>query len=210
MADSPEGPEEQRLRRAFQLIGEEAGRVDAPARRRRPLVVAALAVAAAVCVGVVAVNVLGDSATVSPEGQETGGAGQGQTELEAVSCARVIVQGEITAIEKGKEQGSGEFEQYEESDTVTLTITVQEWIKPGSGDSTVRVTVLDPAYVDPADALTTGTDILIVVPQFVSRPAEIYEGDRIAEERARIVESLPEAENTECPPEWRGTDDTVE
>ncbi|MGW5879084.1 hypothetical protein ACWFMI_21305 [Nocardiopsis terrae] len=207
MADSHEGLEEQRLRRALKLIGDEAGRdpgrggaraVRTAGRRpRRPLMVAALVAVAAVGAGVVAVSVLEDAGTAVPGGRETSGAGQGQTLPEAVSCARMIVEGEVTSVEGGEEPNS-----------VTLTLDVQEWIKPESGGPTVRTAVLDPAHVDPEDELTSGTDVLIVVPQLVSRPAEIYEGDRIAEERALIVENLPEAERTECPPEWRGTEGT--
>lgn len=154
--------------------------------------------------GISAAAALTAALLVSLGGARTAPVGdRGQTLAEEIACAEVILEGEITAVEAVVEprgMGPGPVEE----PLVEATIAVREWVKPASGGETVRVTVLDPAYADPLDALAVGTDVFISVPRAAGVPANIRRGADIPEEREAVQGELTRAEGTACPPEWGG------
>ncbi|MDA2812011.1 hypothetical protein O4J56_15315 [Nocardiopsis sp. RSe5-2] len=226
--------EERRLRRALAVIGEEAGRPSpagnadpapsrtGPAARRARLRWAAVgggALVAAAAAGLLAVAPEGaggprsePAAGGSPGAGGAPGAGpeggQGQTLPEWIACSTTIVEGEVTSVEEPVEPvdpaTGGPYGP--EPPTVTFTLEVSEWIKPATGEDTVELTVSDPAFVDPREAIEPGAHVLVSIPRTGWGIPDVFEGERLTDTKAEIEAALPEARGTECPEEWGGTD----
>ncbi|MBP8538332.1 hypothetical protein [Streptomyces sp. MK37H] len=195
----PTETEETRLRRAFALIGDEAGRPDpaasvptAPVAARPPRgrwrVRAALAVAAAVCTAtiVVAVTVTADGGS----GTDPDTAGRGQTFPQALACANAVVEGDLTAVRPA------------DHGRIQVTVSVDRWFKPGTGPATARFDLADPAVADPAEAYAAGDHLLLLVPRRKGQIPDTYQGQEVRPMRDRITRTLPEAAHTACPPEF--------
>ncbi|ASQ99646.1 hypothetical protein [Streptomyces sp. 11-1-2] len=196
----PTETEETRLRQAFALIAEEAGRPDpttAPADRAasaRPSrgqrrVRAAIAVAAVACAAaiVVTVMVIADGGS----GTEPDTAGRGQTFPEALACANAVVEGDLTSV---RPTGQGR---------VQVTVSVDRWFKPSTGPATARFDLADPAVADPAEAYAAGDHLLLLVPRRKGQIPDTYQGQELRPMRDRITRTLPEAAHTTCPREFR-------
>ncbi|GAA1122418.1 hypothetical protein JBF12_02785 [Streptomyces javensis] len=196
----PTETEEIRLRRAFAVIGEEAGRpgptaaptdpptaIHTPRKQRRTR--AALAAAAAACVAaiVVTVTVTADDGS----GKDADTTGRGQTFPEALACATAVVEGNLTAV---RPAGQGR---------VHVTVSVDQWFKPSTGPATARFDLADPAVADPAEAYTTGDHLLLLVPRRKKQIPDTSQGQELRPMRDRITRTLPEAAHTPCPPEFQ-------
>lgn len=204
--------EEQRLRHAFAMIGEEAAR-DEPSQettqptasqpwlRRRSVVLAgALAIAAAVLAGGLVVTTGGGesstpragSALTSPDSSEDG---NGITAAQAIACSRAIVVGHVVAVRDASEPGR-----------VVVTIDVQEWIKPASGPNRADFNVVDPRRVN-EKRWKPGTRVLFRVPLRRDRLAGVSQGDHVPFNRKMFVQALPKARYATCPPLFRPNQD---
>ncbi|MGW5446074.1 hypothetical protein [Streptomyces asiaticus] len=200
----PTESEETRLRRAFALIGEEAGRAGpatAPADRaasvgtrtaatrpprKQRRVRAALAAAAAACVAAIVVTVTVTASDGSGKDADT--TGRGQTFPEALACATAVVEGDLTAV---RPAGQGR---------VHMTVSVDQWFKPSTGPGTARFDLADPAVADPAEAYATGDHLLLLVPRRKGQIPDTFQGQELRPTRDRITRTLPEAAHTPCPP----------
>jgi hypothetical protein len=199
----PTDSEETRLRRAFALIAEEAGRPDTAATavspepsprtstaahlprsrwRRRT----ALALAAAACAAALALTVVIAADDESATGPDT--TGRGQTFPEALACAKAVVEGDLTSV---RPAGKGK---------VRVTVSVDRWFKPGAGPATARFDLTDPAVADPAQAYAAGEHLLLLVPRRKGQIADTYQGNKVRPMRDQITRTLPEADHTTCPP----------
>ncbi|MFJ1997168.1 hypothetical protein [Streptomyces asiaticus] len=203
----PTETEETRLRRAFALIGEEAGRpgpTTAPADRaalvgtlttatrpprKQRHIRAALAAAAAACVAAIVVTVTVTAGDGSGKNADT--TGRGQTFPEALACATAVVEGDLTAV---RPAGQGR---------VQVTVSVDQWFKPSTGPATARFDLADPAVADPAEAYTTGDHLLLLVPRRKSQIPDTFQGQELQPIRDRINRTLPEAVHRPCPPEFQ-------
>ncbi|WP_405615956.1 hypothetical protein OG292_21925 [Streptomyces sp. NBC_01511] len=198
--------EEDRLRRALAVIGEEAGRGDPvkgpvrprASRRRRGIGIGALVAAVAAGIGLLTLT-LGNPNTASPGGgdraaPDAGGAGsgQGQTLLEWVACGRTIAVGDVMAVSPSGQDGR-----------LTVTFAVRDWIKPSQGEREIELDVVDPAEARVREPWRVGQHLLIVVPQRRDLETDTFAGAELADNQADIEEALPEAERTPCPTVWR-------
>ncbi|MGW1024173.1 hypothetical protein ACWD4J_10700 [Streptomyces sp. NPDC002577] len=199
--DSPGPYEDERIRRAFALIAEEAGKPSAMPQtqptgqspHRRPRLLLAAVAAAVVCVGVgIGIAFPGDGGERKEGGAQRAADGQGQTLPEAIACAPVIARGDIASVSEPTADHM-----------ITFTLDVQEWIKPSAGKNTVRLTVIDPAYADPKDTLKAGQHVLVMTPQLTSRAAGIFRDKRADYFEKLIRDAMGKAAHTTCPPEWR-------
>lgn len=188
-------PNEERLRRALALIGEEAGRptpVPPPGRtpwwRSRWGIATALATAAAAAIGVLTFSL----GTSGEGGRDTGAAGQGQTEAEGIACSRFIAEGDVVAVRDA-----------DIPDRIILTFKVTDPIKPAEGNEQVELNLLDPAVVDPREAFQPGEHVLLMVQQRRDRKPVAFRGDELEAQRSEIERTLPKAAETTCPPYWR-------
>ncbi|MCT2588371.1 hypothetical protein LHJ74_00140 [Streptomyces sp. N2-109] len=187
--------DEERLRRALTLIGEEAGR-GASGPPPRPVwwrtpgrITAALVTAAVVAAGVLAVGLGMDS---GEDSADPGAAGQGQTRTEGIACSRFIAEGIVVRVREADTPGR-----------IILTFDVQDRIKPAHGEDHVRLNLFDPAEVDPQDAFRPGEHILLMVQQRRDENPAVFRGEELDFQRSMIKRDLPEARRTECPPYWR-------
>lgn len=189
--------DEDRLRRAMTMIGDEAARDDAapaadaraPWWRRRSIAAGALLAAAAVSVGGLSLTLGGGDPSQSPEADP---GGQGQTLVEWVACARLIAEGDVVAVREAPEPGR-----------VTVTFAVRDWIKPAQGDDQVTLDVVDPTEAQVREPWTPGGPLLIVVPERHDQPTDTFRGAELTDNREQIESALPRAATTECPAPWR-------
>lgn len=197
----PTEAEETRLRRAFTLIGDEAGHPDpaptvglvTPARtpRARRRARRALAVTAAACaaagLAVALAAGTGDDDAESP----ADATGRGQTLPEALACAEAVVEGKVTSVRPvGR-------------DRVRLTMTVDRWFKPATGPDTTQFDLADPSATDPQDAHKTGEHVLLFVPQKPDATADPFRGRTMESVRDQIIRAMPKVQGTTCPAEFR-------
>ncbi|EKX66080.1 hypothetical protein Sipo8835_31985 [Streptomyces ipomoeae] len=247
----PPESDEALLRRAFALIGEEAGRPEPdaplhrhgpdasprrdadtsvtpraeaqaqdpaqdgagpvrvgapnpPARmvwwRRRGVVLAGLASAAALCAGVLGSTLLDGGATNTESGGShdsdgrANASGQGQTLLEWIACGRTIAEGDVVAVRPSSEAGR-----------VVVTFDVQDWIKPARGAERITLDVVDPTEARVREPWEKGQHLLIVVPERRDQETDTFQGEQLQWYRAKIEQGLPDAATTECPPAWSDT-----
>ncbi|MFJ4011092.1 hypothetical protein [Streptomyces sp. NPDC090026] len=195
----PTEREEARLRIALGLIGEEAQRQGPVSRaaaptvwwRRRQLAgpLAAVAVAAAVVLGVV----LSGGATNGARDSGGGDAmARGQSDTEAIACARMIVEGDIVGVRESSDQ-----------DRVLVTLDVTEWFKPTRGAERVELDLVDPAIVDADRAYQKGQHVLIYVPTRDDLDANPDIDDEVPSGRKNLEHNLPRSKGVECPPYWK-------
>ncbi|MGW1898986.1 hypothetical protein ACWCQB_16400 [Streptomyces hirsutus] len=202
----PPQSDEELLRRAFALIGEEAGRPEPDSEpvllahdrtrrvwwRRRGVVMAALASTAALCTGVLVSVLIDDGAAKPQSGRDDRASGKGQTLPEWIACARTIAEGDVVTVRQSSEAGR-----------VVVTFDVQDWIKPGRGAQRITLDVVDPAEARVRDPWKEGQHLLIVVPERRDQETDTFRGERLEWYRARIEHGLPEAATADCPPIWR-------
>ncbi|MGH3447249.1 MAG: hypothetical protein ACRDP4_06460 [Nocardioidaceae bacterium] len=168
MADLTER-EEQQLRRALAVIGEEAGRrdhVDEPHHRpmwryRRAKIGGALAAAAVVCIAVLA-GIAGDGS--SGESADHDAAGNGISVAQDAACSRIIAVGHVVSLRPANARHR-----------VNLTFEVQDWIKPTHGNNQIAVNIIDPRRTE-ASSWEAGTRMLLVVPRRTDRLVESVRG----------------------------------
>ncbi|MEU5610154.1 hypothetical protein AB0H03_15695 [Streptomyces sparsogenes] len=196
--------EESDLRVALRMIGEEAGRADAPPGpvphrpvrwRRRATVGGVLATAAALAIGVLTIGVLTFVSTDGRSATSAGGAdGQGLTGVETVACARFAVEGEVVAVRDASRPHQ-----------VVVTLAVWDWIKPARGAKEVEINTVDPEWLE--DKPFRAGEHLVLVD--MGRP----DGEVLADRGAHVKmvrelfkRELPKAAKTECPAFWRDQD----
>ncbi|MFF3691620.1 hypothetical protein [Streptomyces sp. NPDC002187] len=196
------------LRRAFALIGEEAGRPEpefepgpvplVPVRartvwwRRRGVVLTAFASAAALCAGVIGAVLIDGGAAEPGATDHSGASGKGQTLVEWIACARTIAEGDVVTVRQSPSAGR-----------VIVSFEVQEWIKPSRGEKRITLDVVDPTKAGVREPWREGQHLLIVVPQRRDLETDTFRGEQLTWYRGRIEEGLPEAATAECPPFWR-------
>lgn len=190
--------EEEKLRRALAMIGEEAGRdevVPEPRARTTPwwrhwgTVTGGLVTAAALCAGVL-VLALGDDKPTGPSGGNQ--SGKGQTLEEWIACARVIAEGDVAAVRDSEEPGR-----------VIVTFDVDDWIKPAQGTKRVDLDLVDPTEAGVHPSWKAGTHALIVVPERHDLSADTFEGAQLDRYRDQIERALPKAPEAGCPAYWQ-------
>ncbi|MFE1443247.1 hypothetical protein [Streptomyces sp. NPDC058739] len=205
----PSRSDEDVLRRAFALIGEEAGRPEprlepepgpvplVPVRartvwwRRRGVVLTAFASAAALCAGVVGAVLIGGGAAEPGAADRSGASGRGQTLVEWIACARTIAEGDVVTVRQST------------AGRVTVSFEVREWIKPSQGARRITLDVVDPTEAGVREPWREGQHLLIVVPQRRDQETDTFRGEQLTWYRGRIEQGLPEAETAQCPPLWR-------
>ncbi|MCP3765398.1 MULTISPECIES: hypothetical protein [unclassified Streptomyces] len=185
--------------------GDPAGRARPSRRARRPLKVALGALAAAAAASVV----IGTGWLVTQAGQgDTASSGAGVTAEDAadakqqeagtafgsagyLACARLVVEGTVTAVEPVP--GAGR-------DRVTLEETRRHKPEPDPGDlegERDEVTFL--AEADGGPRLRVGDEVLIGLPREGSVPDAVIVGEEdIAPERERITAALPASRALTC------------
>jgi len=158
MTDHEEASDAQ-LRKAFRALGRELD-LDDPApiplagrglssRRRLGIVVAAGVIAAS---AVVVTALVGSQHSDTPS---TPPAGVSDTRFEAIACAKQILVGRATNVRPGKATGR-----------VTVTFTVEQWIKPAQGPTTVTFAdTLDPRITGEFPAWDLDLERLLFVPK---------------------------------------------
>lgn len=202
----PTEDEENQLRRAFALIGEEAARPESaeesgrdairrraaysrPERRRgrAALLAAAAACAAALVIGA-AVATSGGSPAPSADGTT-----RGQTFPELLACSKTIVEGTLKDVRPaGKAH-------------VRVTMAVDRWLKPGTGPGTTTFDLADPTARDPEEAYGQGDQVLMMIPSNRDQIATTFpfQGQEIPATRDRIIRTLPGVTDADCPTDFR-------
>ncbi|WP_055533952.1 hypothetical protein [Streptomyces graminilatus] len=123
----------------------------------------------------------GTSATVTPQ---NGGAGAKSGGARYLACARLVVEGTVTAVDPGPDAGQDR-----------ITLRVNRYYKPDKGPA--EVTFLMDQDVDPR--LTKGDDTLIGIPADAVSPDTWTVGEgRIAVELAWITAALPASRTLQC------------
>ncbi|MFD8383163.1 hypothetical protein ACFV2X_32435 [Streptomyces sp. NPDC059679] len=204
MADTAEGTEpteseENDLRLALRMIGEEAGRPDAPPRpatrparwRRRGTVGGVLVTAAALSVGAL-LFWLADGRSVQSSGDADG---RGLTDLEGIACARLIADGEVVAVRDASQPHQ-----------VVVTFAVRDWIKPAQGAKEIEINTVDPEWLE-EKPFKTGQRLLILDSGRPNGEVLYYQGRHAKWQRDLFKRDLPKAAKTKCPAFWRDQDD---
>ncbi|MCX5558484.1 hypothetical protein [Streptomyces sp. NBC_00038] len=172
------------------------GRASLP-RRRLALVGGALA-AAVLCAAALLTNDTWFRDTQSGATRTTGPAEDegsvGQTYAEGIACARLIVEGDVLDVRQAPQAGR-----------VLLTFAVDDWIKPGQGESTVELDLVDPTVAAVEEPFSKGQHLLLVVPVREDLEADASSGTELTRMRKIIDSNWAEAAKTECPPYWKGT-----
>ncbi|MEV6395881.1 hypothetical protein AB0M39_14050 [Streptomyces sp. NPDC051907] len=185
--------DEDAVRRALRMIGGEAGMADSapaqeplslakPRRRRRVVAVSLAAAAAAACIAVTVSVMSGSSGPASREEQN----GHGQTLTEWIACARTIAVGDVTEVRpssKGR---------------ITVSLDVDDWIKPSHGDNRITLDLVDPRAAEARPPIEKGQRLLMVVPERSDQEASTFEGAKLTQYRSTITKALDEAEQTAC------------
>lgn len=206
-AQKPTDAEEQLLRRALTVIGEEAARDDppdavrAPARRtpwnrwRRPAALGAFGAAAALVIGLIVSLPGGDAGT-------EGGAGQALTLLEQAACTELAVVGRVVEVRPAPDDAYGLSQ-------VRVTLAVTDWLEPREGPDRTVVTLPGPeGRSDDQGPLREGERLLIDdlvgpggVEVFRVDPGDIADLDTF---RPQLDRKLAEAreKGTRCPDFW--------
>ncbi|WP_335991234.1 hypothetical protein [Glycomyces sp. MUSA5-2] len=194
MISDPEH-EDRQLRKALNMIGEEAG-LDASlsrARRRRwkpsgSMIAAAVLSAAVVVFGGFAL-VEAISGEDEPDQEE---AGQALSRAESIACSTFIGEVEVTDVRTADVQ-----------DRIILVVTVLDPIVPEDASGTMEFDVVNPAVADETPSIEPGERLLIQVYERTDEAPEIYRADEIDTERTRLEDALPDAAETSCPAFWQ-------
>lgn len=192
--------EENDLRLAMRMIGEEAGRADVPLRpaprtmwwRRRGMVGSVLVAGAALSVGVL-VFWLVDGRSVRSSGITDDD--QGLTNAEWVACARTAAEGEVVSVREASQPHQ-----------VVVTLAVQDWIKPAQGANQIEINTVDPEWLE-EKPFKAGQHLLIVDAGRADGEVNYYRGRHVKYERELFKRELPKAAKTDCPAFWRDMDD---
>ncbi|MFE3720312.1 hypothetical protein [Streptomyces cyaneofuscatus] len=188
--------DEERLRRALHLIGDEAGqegeRVVPAARlpRWRQWRTVGWVLAGAAVAGLVFGIAFDGGSTDGPSGPAT------EAKLSAegwVACSQVMAEGEVVSVEEAPETGR-----------VLLTVAVTDWFKPATGEKEARFDVVDPAKDGAYPRWKPGEHLLLVIDRDPTAYVTSYRGDDIAEVRRSIERALPGAAGRECTDGGRG------
>ncbi|WP_156724924.1 hypothetical protein [Streptomyces apocyni] len=206
------GQEEERLRLALRMIGDEATRPSpAPPRPvawwRGGRAIGPLVAAAAV-VGVIVLGIANggsglsdgdagagaksDSKSGADAGSAEDGAGKGQSHQEAIACARMIVEGDVLAVRESSREGR-----------LLVTLQVTEWFKPRSGADQVELDLVDPRVVDSERSLRKGQHLLVYVPLREDLDTNPDIDDEVPSGRKNLRYYLPRSTETVCPPYWK-------
>ncbi|WNI33890.1 hypothetical protein [Streptomyces sp. ITFR-6] len=202
----PTEDEENQLRRASALIGEEAAGPESaeesgqdavrrrfvhsrPERRRgrAALLAAGAAGAAALVIGVAMATSGGSSAPAAD------GTTRGQTFPELLACSKTIVEGTLQGVgPAGKSH-------------VRVTMSVDQWLKPRTGLDTATFVLADPTQRDPEEAYGQGNHVLMVIPSNHDQIATTFSfrGQEIPATRDRIIRTLPGVTDADCPTDFR-------
>lgn len=197
----PTRSEEELLRHAFRLIGEEAGQPDAPhqplphAARRRRLAGALIAAAA---VGTVLLTVL-----LTGDGTGSGSAdasSQALSDAEEIACAVQIVEGVILEVRDAT--APGERVPVDELPQVTVSLAVKDWIKPAHGPGRLDIKAADPA-ASGAPPLHKGDRVLFEVWDHPDIDNNYFTGSQLQPKRESVQSALNEGLKSTCPHFWK-------
>ncbi|MES4904876.1 MULTISPECIES: hypothetical protein [unclassified Streptomyces] len=191
--------EEDDLRLALRMIGEEAGRADVRPRpaprtarwRRRGTVGGVLVAAAALSVGAL-VFWLADGRSVRSSGSADG---RGLTSRQEIACARIIADGEVVAVRDASRPHQ-----------VVVTFAVRDWIKPAQGAKEIKINTVDPEWLE-EKPFKAGQRLLILDLGYPNGEVLYYQGRHAKWQRDLFKRELPKAAKTECPAFWREQDD---
>ncbi|ANW18929.1 hypothetical protein [Streptomyces clavuligerus] len=110
------------------------------------------------------------------------------SDAEWVACARVVVDGEVTAVRKGAREGR-----------IRVTMDVREWIKPARGGKRLELDVVDPAVAEEAqEPWRLGRNTLAVVPQRRESAADVFHDEERTFARRAIDRVLSAQKATTC------------
>ncbi|MEU5032049.1 hypothetical protein [Streptomyces milbemycinicus] len=195
----PAESEENDLRLALRMIGEEAGRADLPPRpfprtmwwRRRGTVGGVLVAAAALSVGALFFWLV-DGRSVRSSGSADE---RGLTNVQEVACARIAAEGEVVSVRDASRPHQ-----------VVVTLAVQNWIKPERGAKEIEINTVDPEWLE-EEPFKAGQHLLIVDMGRPDGEVNYYQGRHAKWERELFKRYLPKAAKTECPAFWGEQDD---
>lgn len=114
-----------------------------------------------------------------------------RTAAQWLACARNVVDGNVLQQRSGPEPGR-----------LTLTLAVDEWVKPVNGKNTLTLDVPKPA-AQGKKPWRVGTRYLVVVPRNKRLAPSAFAGSQIPRYRKIVDDNLPEAAATTCPKFWR-------
>ncbi|ROQ69277.1 hypothetical protein EDD93_3775 [Streptomyces sp. 840.1] len=88
---------------------------------------------------------------------------------------------------------------------VRVTVSVDRWLKPGTGPGTTTLDLADPAVRDPAEAYGRGDHVLMVIPSNRDLIATTFpfQGQEIPATRDLIIRTLPGVTDADCPTAFR-------
>ncbi|SEC83558.1 hypothetical protein [Streptomyces melanosporofaciens] len=184
--------DDDRLRRALRLIGDEAAMpgpgpaASGTSWRRRRLPLVAAAVLAAACVAFLTLG-LGGGSRPSADAD-----GQGLTVPQWVACAQLIVVGEVTAVRDAPQEHR-----------VVMTLSVEEWLKPASGAERVDIETVDPAWAKVREPLKVGQRLLVVDANDPEGDVDYFSGRELTDYRSQIRHELAKPSRSTCPDFWR-------
>ncbi|MER7048390.1 hypothetical protein [Streptomyces jumonjinensis] len=200
--------EEERLRAALRMIGEETGRAEESEKppalpnrviwwRRRGAAGGLLAAAAAAAIG------LGIALDGDDSGGRSGTGGDAKLSTEGwIACSQAMVEGDVVSVREAPQPGR-----------VILTLTVTDWLKPDTGKKQADFNVVDPERDGAYKRWKPGERLLIVISQERDEHVTAYGPDAyitshggpdIAEVRARIEKAMPKAVGMTCTDGGRG------
>ena len=191
----PTDTDEARLRRAFQMIGEEAGQADTPqqphaANRRRRVLAGGL-----VTVAVAATVLVATLSTDRPDG--SGDGSQSLSVAESIACADTIVEGDVLAIRDTLPPVPKPDDWLPH---ITVTLAVKDWIKPEEGSARLDVDIAAPekGYAP----IATGERLLIKVWNHPGISNQYHRTGELELAREDLAQWLPTGLKTSCPDFW--------
>lgn len=194
MTEKEPEPTEADLRRAVNLIGNEAG----AGSRKRPSggLIAGLALAAFfVAFG----GFILLTADFGGNGDNEQPYVQSLSMAENIACSRFMAVGQIVSVAPADEENR-----------IIVTFEVEDPIKPSETQGLVELEVVDPGLSDPENALESGDRVLLAVPRREDHPPAVFRGAYLESQLAEIKQYLDEAAETECPPYFQEGGSTVE
>ncbi|MHC5260809.1 hypothetical protein ACYSUO_23245 [Streptomyces sp. UC4497] len=191
--------EEELLRRAFHIIGDEAGKPDREASprilgRHRGRTVALIA-AAAVSIGLLAYGLTGnDDESASGEASS-----RALKPAERIACAAQIVDGTVLTVRPAPEQEGQRPE-------VTVSLTVKDWVKPTQGPGKLEIEIPEPKQAG-APLLRTGDRVLFEVWNHPDIDNTYFTGRKIEVTRKSLYGALGDRSKSTCPDFWKRRQD---
>ncbi|MFG3342508.1 hypothetical protein [Glycomyces sp. NPDC048151] len=192
MTEKESEPTESDLRRAVNLIGNEAG----AGTRKRPSggLIAGLALAAVFVAfgGFILFTVDFDDDSEQPFVHSL-------NEAENIACSQFMAVGEVVSVEPADADGR-----------VIVTFEVEQPLKPTDAQGLVELEMTDPAATDPASALKADDRVLLEVPRRDDLSPAVYRGTYLDSRVTEIQQYLDAAATTECPPQFQEGGSTAE